>query len=287
MVRNKKKFDILFLCHEKDMESLKESIKYAQKNVVGYRKIFLLSKKNFLPDEDIVFVDEKLFPFSKSDIAKYASEERVGWYYQQFLKLYFLKVIGNKSLDNVLVIDADTIFLKKTNFFEGGVPLYNIEIGKHDPYYSIVKRVFDIDFPVLSYSGVTHHMLFQRKYIMEILKLRSKDNDLEFWEKVMTNIDKNTESGFSEYILYFNYMLKFNKNKIRIRKIKFIDFPYYSKKWLCFFKFWGYSYLSAHDYLRKESFPIMSSILYNLLKIFGIRVFVKDSLIKLGIVKVR
>ena len=63
------KFDLVFLAHEKDKKILKKSLKYAKKNVKGYRKIFLIAKKNFFPkDKEIVFFNESKFPFSKKNL---------------------------------------------------------------------------------------------------------------------------------------------------------------------------------------------------------------------------
>lgn len=281
-------FDILFLCHEKDKEILKQSLRHAKKNIMGYRKIFLLSRKNFFPeDKEVSFIDENIFPFNKKDIEKYAPPGRTGWYFQQFLKLYFLNVTGKKVLDNVLVIDADLIFLKKTKFFEGNKPLYNIEIGYHQPYYDILKKVFGFGKQNHRFSGTTHHMLYQRKYINEIIKETKKTKGKEFWKVVMENIDKKTISGFSEQDLYFNYMLKKHPDKIKIRRINFIDFPYYDKKWRKLFRFFGYRYLAAHDYLRKEKFPVAKNLFIGLLTRLRIKRFLKEILIKLKVLKVK
>ncbi len=279
------KFDILFLCHEKDKDILKESLKYAKKNVLGYRKIFLLSKKNYFSrDKDIEFVNEGIFPFDKEEIARYAPLGRAGWYFQQFLKLYFFKVMGKKVLENLLIIDADTIFLKKTEFFENGKPLYNVEIGYHQPYYEILEKIFGFGRQSNDFSGITHHMIFQRRYIEDIFRIGSRNGKKEFWKEIMENINKETVSGFSEYDLYFNYMLTKHPDRIKIRKIRFIEFPNYNKEVINIAKFLGYYYLSAHDYLREKKFPILGCIFSEFLKRFGLKRFLKEILIKSKII---
>ena len=210
----KVRFDILFLCHKKDIEILKKSIKYAKKNVIGYRKIFVLSRENYFPDDkEINFVDEKIFPFNKKTIEKYAPKGRAGWYYQQFLKLYFLKVVGKEVLDNVLCIDADSMFIRKTTFFEGETPLYNVDTGSHQPYFEILEKVFGFGKQNSKFSGTTHHMMYQREYISEIFDFVKKKYGKRFWNVIMGNIDPNTISGFSEQDLYLNYMLKYHPKK--------------------------------------------------------------------------
>jgi len=281
-------FDIVYVCHKKDANSLEQSIKYIKKNVSNYRKIFLVAKDNFLfRNKDIYFIDEKNFPFQKKDIKKYTSNKRVGWYFQQFLKLYFLRVVGKKALDNILIIDADTIFIRKTKFFENGIPLYNIEKGYHQPYYNILEKVFGFGRQNSRFSGITHHMVFQRKYINEIIEFVFKKNGKEFWKEIMENVNKETESGFSEYDLYFYYMLKNYPNNIKIRKLRFINFPYYSYEWIKIFRFFGYYYLSAHEYLRRSRFPIAKSLVLEVLKLISLRVPLKETLIKLKFIKIK
>ena len=279
------KFDILFLCHEKDKELLKKSVYYAQKNVKNYRKIFLVSNRNFLESEkNIEFVSETKYPFTKKDFDKYASDGRGSWYYQQFLKLYFFNIMGNKVLDNLLIIDADTMFIRKTSFFENDIPLYNFETGYHQPYYHILEKLFGFGKQKSNISGITHHMLIQKKYIEEIFNFVEKKERKEFWKAIMTNIDADTISGFSEYDLYFNYMLKKHPSKIKIRRIRFINFPAYSKGWINFFRFLGYYYLSSHHYLRESKFPRTKSLFFEFLREIGLKKHLKKIFIQLKIV---
>ena len=283
-----KKFDIVFLCHEKDVKILKNSIRYAKKNIIGYRKIFIVSKKNYLPKrKDLSFFGERNYPFTKDDIKKYAPAGRAGWYYQQFLKLYFLNVAGEEALDNVLIVDADTMFIRKTTFFENEIPLYNVDIGHHQPYYDILEKVFGFGKQTNEYSGTTHHMLFQRKYIEEILSVRGKSKAKEFWKIIMANIDTTTESSLSEQDLYFNYMLKHHLAKVKIRKMRFMNFPHYGDSWIKLFKILGYSYLSSHEYLRQERFSALKRLIIEFLTVTGLKRLTKESLIKSNIIKRR
>lgn len=273
------KFDLLFLCHEKDKDIFRKNLQYAKKNIIGYRKIFVVSKKNYFPEkEDVIFVDEKKYPFTKKDLEKYAPKNRVGWYYQQFLKLYSFEVLGKEVLDNLLFMDSDVLFLRKVTFFEGDIPLYNVDKGYHEPYYKILEKLFGFGQQNKKYSGTTHHMLIQRKYMKEIFNIPKK----EFWKYIMENIDSKLRSGLSEQELYFNYMLKFHPNKIKIRKLKFVDFPSTSKFWIKFFRFFGYSYIASHDYLKEEKFPKAKSFFIEILKILGIKGFLKRIYSKFG-----
>lgn len=282
------KFDLLFLCHEKDINLLKKGLEYAKKNIVGYRKIFVLSKENYFPkDKEVTFISEKIYPFNKEDIGKYAPKGRAGWYYQQFLKLYFLKVTKERDvLDNVLISDADLLWIKKTTFFEKDIPLYNVEIGYHQPYYDIMKKVFGFGKQIANLSGTVHHMIYQRKYIKELLRLKPKiGKEKEFWKNIMKNIDLTTESGFSEQDMYFNFMLNRHPNNIKIRKLRLIDFPRRSTFWIKLLGFLGYDYIANHEYLKEKKFSTINSLIKAFFTRIGIKKRLKEILIDLRILK--
>lgn len=285
---SEEKFDILFLCHEKDKDILKKNIEYTKKNVIGYRKIFILSKENYFPnDKDIEFVNENIFPFNKEDIARYAPKGRAGWYYQQFLKLYALNVIKKGILDNLLIIDADVTFIRKTKFFDNGKPLYSFEIGYHQPYYEIMEKVLGFGKQKSDLSGTVHHMMYQRKYIDELLYFVKRTKGKELWKIIMENIDLDTISGFCEQEVYFNYMLKFHPDKIKIRRLRFIDFPYNNSFWIGFFGFFGYKYIASHHYLKEERFSAFKRIGMEILKLIGLKIWLKRILIKIGLIKTK
>jgi len=288
MKEKKERFDILFLCHEKDYEILKINIEYAKKNIVGYRKIFVLSQKNFFPnDKDVEFIDEKKFPFNGKILSDYAPNNTKGGYLPRFIKLYLLEVIGKKILDNLLIIDADCAFIRKTTFFEGNIPLYNYEIGHYPLYYKILEKVFGFGEQIENVSGTVHHMLYQRKYILEILNWVRKKKKKEFWQEILDNAESETTSSFSEQDMYFQYMLKFHKDKIKIRRIKFIDFPYNSPFWVNLFRRLGYYYIASHDYLQRDRFSAIKRIFVEILKALRLKVFLKKILVKLKIVRAK
>ena len=190
-------------------------------------------------------------------------------------------------LDNVLIIDADVMFIKKTKFFENGKPLYNFEIGYHQPYYDIMKRVFGFGKQNSRLSGTVHHMMYQREYINELLSINALKSGKEFWKEVMENINGELRSGFSEQDTYFNYMLSKHPDKIKIRKIRFVDFPCYSPFWINLFRLLGYNYVAFHDWLREERFPIIKGLIVVFLTRIGMKGVLKKTLTKWKIFKTK
>ena len=102
---------------------------------------------------------------------------------------------------------------------------------------------------------------------------------------IMNNIDPDTISGFSEQDLYLNYMLKYHPKKIKIRKMRFMNYPYYTPFWIKLFSSLGYSYLSAHDYLINDKFAAPKRIVVEFITYIGIKRSIKEGLMKIGILK--
>jgi hypothetical protein len=75
-------------------------------------------------------------------------------------------------------------------------------------------------------SGICHHMIFETKYVKEMIQMVEKQNENHyFYDIFLYKVDKNyiIWSGASEYELYFNYMLQFHSDKFILRKLKFVD----------------------------------------------------------------
>ena len=171
--------DIVIPCHEKDLPTLDLVIEGAR-NVVNHRRIIIISERKFTDKAE--WFDERNFPFDKQSIAlemfngdygqayNYinSSKSRIGWIYQQFLKLFASFIIPNIS-SNVLIIDADTIFLRPVTFQDpSGAALFNPGTEYNPPYFVHGAKVLHGFRKVFQqYSGISHHMLFQRS-ILEI-----------------------------------------------------------------------------------------------------------------------
>jgi len=133
-------------------------------------------------------------------------------------------------LDKYLVIDADTFFINPAYFVENGKCLYNYN-NYHDsihlPYFQHIKNLFpEINMIEYHISAVTHHMIFETKYIMEMFKKSEDIYNEPFYVSFLKSVpDHYQEStgGASEYELYFNYMINYHLDKIILRKLSFIN----------------------------------------------------------------
>lgn len=257
--------DVVIPCHEKDARTLDLVVDGIRHNGQGVRRVIVVSAKRLTQKAE--WFDEALFPFSKNAIAvaifkgdedqakKYISDSRnrLGWIYQQLLKLYAPFVIPNIS-SNVLILDSDTIFLNKVSFIDAqGNALFNVGHQYHKPYFEHMnllipglKRVFR------DYSGICHHMLFQ-KYILEDLF-----HDIEIchgkdaWEVLAETIDPKDlfHSALSEYEIYFNYVFS-RTYKAKIRTLNWREFGF-NHNAIAECKKHGCDYVSCHSYMRGE-----------------------------------
>jgi len=248
-------FDIVINVGLNDKEIIKKQIVYTKKNIIGYRNIYLIVYfENFTLD-DCIIVNDNIFPFNINDIEKYlGNNKNNGCVLRQLLKLYAGNVIPN-ILDKYLVIDADTFFLKETIFINNNICLYNPGKEYHYEYFDHIKKLHPTLYKVnKDLSGISHHMIFETKYIKSLFKLIENYHKKEFYKVFLENIIIGERFFCSEYELYFNYMLIYHNDNINIRNLKWDNTEYNN---LEYYKNLDYDYISSHHYLvRKKKYLI-------------------------------
>ncbi len=233
-MNNHNQFDIVILVGPNDTNKINLQLPYTKKNIIGYRNIYIVANKQILSiinDKTVILIDEEIYPFTMNDVINiHGKTDRIGWYYQQLLKLYAWSIIDG-ILDRYLVIDTDTFFMKPTKFIDSsGKCLYAIGTEYVIPYFDHMKRLhptFKRVFPKL--SGICHHMMFETKYIKEIFELvQSNHNGEEFWKLFLSLVDPKKRngkgaSGASEYEIYFNYVFAYHPTSVKIRPLRWIN----------------------------------------------------------------
>jgi hypothetical protein len=126
-----------------------------------------------------------------------------GWVLQQLIK-FNAAFLG--STEDYLVLDADTVFLRPQFFFKNGKTVLRYS----DQYELLYNRSLELicahthRFPV---SFVTHHMVFNRGIVKELLSLIEQRFQRKWWEGILQDIDKGHPISFSEYELYGNHVV--------------------------------------------------------------------------------
>ena len=179
-LKNLENLDIVIPVGPNDKSIIEKQIKYTKKNIIGYRNIYLISYDSTLTIDGCITINENIFPFNMDTVAKHHGKlQRNGWYLQQLLKLYAGKIIPN-ILEKYLVIDCDTFFLKPTTFVETNKCLYNYGSEYNKPYFDHMEKL-DKNLSKMdkNKSGICHHMIFEKKYIDELISTIEKNhNDL-------------------------------------------------------------------------------------------------------------
>jgi hypothetical protein len=259
--RSQNVIDVVIPCHPKDLTTLELAIEGIRRNGNGIRRIIVISCKNITPHAE--WVDEAMFPFSKKDVAltifkgdeQKASEylqdptNRIGWIYQQLLKLYAPLIIPEISPD-VLILDADTIFLKSTNFIDNqGYALFNVGTEYNPAYFDHMHRLLPgLKKVYTEHSGISHHALFQKNILECLFNDIRNYHHLEPWQALCACIDcKELFAGISEYEIYFNFAL-LKGFKIKIRPLKFANIAFNSHA-IQQHKRQKYDYVSCHSWI--------------------------------------
>ncbi len=254
-------FDIVISVGPNDIDFVSTVIKHARKNILHHRNIYLILATNGTKIENpiegnIYIIDETVFPFN---VAQFLGKNaRNGWYFQQLIKLYAWKYIKDLS-EYYLVLDADTLFLKPTEFFKFGKPLYNTTPRQnHIPYFTHMQKLhpsFTKQDPNL--SAVTNHMIFHRKILKKIFQMVEKHHASggdsrrrkRFWELFLEFVEKDhiLHAGASEYELYFNFIYLYLKDTFLLRELRYAEtgrIPYSAENVL--------DYITCHHYMREQ-----------------------------------
>jgi hypothetical protein len=247
-------FDVVVPLGPDDVERCIEALPFTQKNVVGYRRIHIVTQAQTIEklrskgiDPAVHLIDEAIYPFDLTDMAHHVGPiKRRGWYLQQLLKLYAGFIIPGIA-SRWLIIDADTFFLKPTPFIKGDKMLLNVGTEYSPHYFLQIERllpgVHRVD-PKL--GGITHHMMFEAQYVKDLFERVEAVHKKPFWRAFMDTIDPTEyeKSGASEYELYFNFMLLNHRDAIELRWLNWENTFYVDTSL-------DRDYISAHEWMHQ------------------------------------
>jgi|TARA_X000001388_G_scaffold25909_1_gene18121 hypothetical protein len=231
--------DVVIPAHRKDVDTLDLCIDGIRKNVKNVRRIIVVSKEKLTDKAE--FYSEEKFPFSFTDVGDIVGFHRKTFnYYGGLIQTTSALVIPDLERD-VLVCDADTIFLKETEFInENDVALYNAsyDIPSHvtqHPYLEHMEKLIPGLTKQSRYSGICHHMLIQKDILKEMFERVEKYHNMPFWKADISVTQQEYRCIpspkpahdklpllFTTYELYFNYVLKFHPERVAIRPQKSI-----------------------------------------------------------------
>ena len=172
------------------------------------------------------------------NLCRYGEQrERKFSYINQILKLYAHRVIPDLT-ENILICDSDIVFVRDLTFIEEGKPIYNYRYVPFDEYVNYFQHFLLLS-PTFTFlenpenieakenneviSGITHHIMYNKHVINELLDLVEKTNDNKTFWKYYLNIAEHDKYEPANCELYFNYVFKFHRDKIKLRPLKWFE----------------------------------------------------------------
>ena len=211
-----KSFRIFIICPVSEINLFKEKLHY--------------NEFKFINENDLISIQEfKAIYDDLRDLNKHQEllKNRLSWYYQQVLKLSFILHFVEHNKENIIIWDADTLILKKIEFFKDKKSiLYGTLFEFHKHYFKTNNSIIGelpkyfisslVQFVSLS---VSEYYFFCKNIIKLDLIDKKERIALTISKIIIKNIFKSHNhyngSLFSEYELIgmSNLMHKRNKQK--------------------------------------------------------------------------
>lgn len=249
-------FDVVIPLGPNDLENIEKQIACTRANVIGARNIYIVTPFTDFVTKDCIIIDESVFPFYDQIAVYHNKNVRNAWYLQQLIKLYAGFVIPGIT-EKYLVIDADTYFLKPTEFINSENQCqYNFSREYHCHYFDHMQRLHPGLKRMYELSGICHHMMFDTRLLLQLFDMVEKHVEKQdsivtvkpFWviflEKVEPWLRHGYGSGASEYEIYFNYVCKYHPDEIEVREL-----CWENVRTLDFTK--DLDYISHHHFMRE------------------------------------
>jgi hypothetical protein len=204
--------DIVVTVTHKDADQLPYAIQGIRRNLAHpIGRIFTIAPaqgdlRDIAQQLGCTFVDENsLLPLRRDDIEyRVGGVDRSGWLFQQILKLASDAVVGASCY---LIVDSDTVLVRRQVFEVGGLPVLLHSDEHHPPYFRTCERI--LGWPSASEpSCVAHAMLVDVSRLAALKSHIERRFDCRWFEAILRNVDFAVASGFSEFELYGQWCIR-------------------------------------------------------------------------------
>lgn len=224
------KIDIVYVTKLDHLYSLNLSIKnlilnFDVSNIYIVTNIDNFKFFKFNCSVPITLLDEdKILPVKFHEVKKLELPyfpKRAGWYFQQLLKLGISFIDGIS--ENYVVLDADTIFLKKIDFINSEGKFVFLKSSEYHVDYFVNYNALLNETPNREFSFISQYMVFNKEIVKELVsRIDSNINNGDNWcIKILSNLIGEGPSLFSEYETYGHFV----KNHY-LKSCEFISLPW-------------------------------------------------------------
>ncbi len=292
---------------KKFYNDIKYSVIIPSKEINQFKTFFKennLETINLLNEEDLISITSVMNLLKEDLRAKnidvnFIDFGRIGWYYQQVLKLSFL-FQESKNIEKIVMIDADTIILKKLNFFKGNHSLISFSNYERNLYYRdsceyIFKKILRNwkSSTVQLFAINSQEVNFLKSKLSSFKAFDPNESISQWLTKIIfkTILDKYKNingSLFSEQdLISFSNILNGSKNKVKRIFIRAYVFGVLNETQKKIAGFLGYQYLTYEEYfLTKQKcnykdflfiLLINNPLIYNFLKFLRNKINIRSS----------
>ena len=163
-----------------------------------------------------IYSDESIMPKNVMNRLREKFGSNFGWVLQQFLTVGF---VMNSKDAGILAIDGDTVLLRPQIWLTNeGKQTLMVSSEYHSAYYELLSKI-DSKFSSVTYSFITHHMLFQPVIMRSILAKIGVDKIDDLADLIFRNVDSNRTSPLCiEFEIYAQSMLLHFPDKISLTR---------------------------------------------------------------------
>ncbi|MBI3583567.1 MAG: hypothetical protein HY096_06400 [Nitrospinae bacterium] len=244
----RREIEVVITFHPKDWATLPWCIWGIRRNIQA-GSIYIISRKTEkqrLEALGLIFIDEDAVVHGLT-VSSFGGGHWGGHYFQQVIKLGMADFVKGEYY---LVVDADTVFLRKVAFFRDGKPIYATSPEYTPEYFESFYNLLGFH-PHREFSFITHHMVFSRAIVKEMITSFKSDNN-EWWYPII-QIAAHSPNAFSEFETYGHYIKARHKNEFAIRNLTWRNVPIHPSKLNLFLLSLYYDYCSFHAYMRINS----------------------------------
>ena len=206
---------ILMPIHPKDLWIAGHSIDSLRKNLLHpIEEILIVSKKDpeiqdWCAAEDLKWIDEsQIFDWTVERIGKALPDwarSRDGWLFQQLLKFSVNKF---STADSFLIVDADTLLLKKKTFHLDGKVRLDYSHERNLLYLQTYKELLGQK-PSSWVSFVTHHVFMEKKVLQELKSEIEKYTGKPWEQAIIEMASSDIWSDAQKKVSPFNYFSEY------------------------------------------------------------------------------
>lgn len=175
-----------------------------------------ISRFSYLSETGVSIIseDEILPHWCKQKIRdRIKMKDRAGWYLQQFLKLAYGT---SQGLKKYVIWDSDTVLIRNMVIESGDIVNINLAREYHKPYFETFKKITGYK-TVLGRSAISQYIQIHTEIVEALInRICTYTGDPDWVNAILSRLDGKSQSEFSEYETYANFVAVESPDRIKL-----------------------------------------------------------------------